>query len=122
MSEWIAAEKRCPICSHLTIAKRRSSFSEFQARVLGHLRPSLLILNSLFSTYIGTCTHATLTPIYHVLMQHKCVLMQRFVRTHATVCTDATLHEYALRGYDNAFNREEIYLNIVIYTDILFAM
>ena len=84
--------------------------------------PSLLILNSLFSTYIGTCTHATLTPIYHVLMQHKCVLMQRYVRTHATLCTDATLHEYALRGYDNAFNREEIDLNIVIYTDILFAM
>ena len=55
-------------------------------------------------------------------MQHKCVLMQRYVRTHATLCTDVTLHEYALRGYDNAFNREEIYLNIVIYTDILFAM
>lgn len=30
-------------------------------------------------------------------MQHKCVLMQRYVRTHATLCTDATLHEYALR-------------------------
>ena len=55
-------------------------------------------------------------------MQHKCVLMQRYVRTHATLSTDATLHEYALRGYDNAFNREEIDLNIVIYTDILFAM
>ena len=27
-----------------------------------------------------------------------------------------------IKGYDNAFNREEIDLNIVIYTDILFAM
>lgn len=36
--------------------------------------------------------------------------MQRYVRTHATLCTDATLHEYALWGYNNAFNREEIYL------------